>query len=82
MIQKEKIYDWLYEEYSKLYDKNKLPPDKRYNDYLLNNVYEKTSDADICIPFYELREYYFSRKNHLRKRYVKIKGVGCYNGLT
>lgn len=33
MSQKEKISDWLYEEYAKLYDKNKLPPDKRYNDY-------------------------------------------------
>lgn len=81
MSQKEKISDWLYEEYAKLYDKNKLPPDKRYNDYVLNNVYEKIFDADIWIPFYELRKYFVSRKNHFRKRYEKTKGVSCDNDL-
>jgi len=81
MSQKERICGWLYEEYAKLYDKNKLPPDKRYNDYILNNVYEKISYADIWIPFYELRKYYVSRKNHFRKRYEKTKGVGCDSDL-
>lgn len=69
--QKEKITEWLYLEYRTLYIKNNLPPDSRYNKIILDNVQEKISGAEIWLPFYELRKYFYSRKNKFQKRYEK-----------
>lgn len=39
--QKEKINEWLYQEYSALYRANGKPPDSRYNDAILNAAYRQ-----------------------------------------
>jgi hypothetical protein len=71
--QKQKISNWLYEEYSKIYESNNLPPDSRYNEYILNVVYDKIEEAEIWLPFGELERYFNSRKSHYKKRYEKLK---------
>ena len=69
--QKEKINTWLYEEYAALYTKNKLPPDRRYNDEILFKVQDKIEKAGIWLPFRELEGYFYSRKNKFKKRFEK-----------
>ena len=71
--QKEKIAHWLYEEYRLIYDRVGKPPDSRHNDAILDKVYAKIQDADIWIPFGEVRQYFYSRKNAFRKRYAKAQ---------
>lgn len=71
--QKEKINEWLYLEYSGLYQANRLPPDSRHNDAILNAVYAKIEEAQIWIPFGEVQKYFYSRKNKFRKRFEKAK---------
>jgi len=69
--QRVKIDTWLYEEYAKIYTRINLPPDSRWNDKILDTVYEKINDEKIWIPFGEVKRYFFSRKNAFRKRYQK-----------
>ncbi len=45
--QKEKINEWLYDEYSRIYDETGTQPDKRYNDEILDAVYEKINAAVV-----------------------------------
>ena len=45
--QKEKINEWLYDEYSRIYDETGTQPDKRYNNEILDAVYEKINAAGI-----------------------------------
>lgn len=71
--QKEKINEWLYQEYSALYRANGKPPDSRYNDAILNAAYGKIEGAQIWIPFGEVRKYFYSRKNKFRKRFEKAQ---------
>ena len=69
--QKEKINEWLYDEYSRIYDETGAPPDKRYNDEILDAVYEKINVAGIWLPFGELKKYYISKKSRYKNRYDK-----------
>lgn len=71
--QKEKISEWLYQEYAKVYDATGLPPDSRRNDAILNAAYEKIEQAGIWIPFGEIRKYFYSRKTQYKKRYEKAR---------
>ena len=69
--QKEKINQWLYDEYKRIYDQVGKSPDSRRNDEILDAVYTKIQKAEIWIPYGEVRLYFFNRKNALRKRYDK-----------
>ena len=69
--QKEKISEWLYREYAKVYQSIGMPPDSRRNDDILNAVYEKIEQAEICIPFGEVRKYFYSHKTKYKNRYEK-----------
>lgn len=69
--QKEKINEWLYQEYSALYRKIGKVPDSRHNDKILFAVQDKIEEAGIWIPFGEVEKYFFSRKNAFRKRLEK-----------
>jgi len=69
--QKEKIHEWLYEEYRTIYQKIEKPPDSRHNDTILWNVYGKIEKAEIWIPFGEVQKYFYSKKNKFRNRYEK-----------
>ena len=69
--QKEKINEWLYQEYRTIYSQIGKVPDARHNDKILFAVQEKIESAEIWIPFGEVKKYFFSRKNAFRKRYEK-----------
>lgn len=69
--QQERINEWLYNEYRRIYADINLPPDSRYNDEILCAVNEKIEKARIWLPFNELRKYFISKKVHFRKRYER-----------
>ena len=69
--QKEKINEGLYDEYSRIYDETGTPPDKWYNNEILDAVYEKTNASGIWLLFGELKKYYISTKSRYKNRYEK-----------
>ena len=69
--QKEKINGWLFNEYSKIYDKIGLPPDSRWNSQILEAAYSKIEEAEIWIPYCEVEKYFYSRKTKFKNRYEK-----------
>ena len=69
--QKEKINEWLYQEYCALYRKIGKVPDSRHNDKILFAVQNKIEEAGIWIPLGEVEKYFFSRKNSFRKRFER-----------
>ena len=69
--QKEKINEWLYKEYAQFYLNTQKRPDSRYNDDILQTVYDKINDAEIWLPFAELKKYFFAHKSNYGKRYEK-----------
>ena len=69
--QKERINEWLYQEYRSIYVRNDVQPDSRYDEDVLCTVQEKISEAKIWLPFEELCQYYYSRKNRFRNRYER-----------
>lgn len=71
--QKEKISDWLFDEYSKCYDRIGIHPDSRRNNEIVSAAYEKIEEFGIWIPYYEVEKYYCSKKNKYRKRYENAK---------
>jgi hypothetical protein len=79
--QKEKISEWLYQEYAKVYQSIGLPPDTRRNDTILSAVYEKIEQAEIWIPLGEVRKYFYRHKTKYKNRYekslLKENGIPC-----
>ena len=69
--QKEKVTEWLYNEYSHIYDKTGVSPDKRYNDEILYAVYEKINAAEIWFPFGELGKILYKRKADTKTDTIK-----------
>lgn len=75
--QKKKINEQLYQEYRRLYVQNGIAPDGRYHDNILSAVYEQINNAEIWLPFAELKKCFLSHKNKYRKRYEKeVNKVG------
>ena len=68
---KEKINEWLYQEYRAVYQKVGKVPDARHNDSIVLTAYRKIEEAGIWIPMGEVEKYFFSRKNAFRKCYEK-----------
>ncbi len=73
--QKEKISEWMYEEYSRAYDKAGHPPQKEQHDDIISAVYARIEAAEIWIPYPEVRTHYFSRLSKIRKRCLRQHGV-------
>ena len=72
LSQKEKISDWLFEEYYALFKSNGYKYSKDFYDEILSNVYEKIELAKIWLPYGELVKYYYSEKRHYEKRANKL----------
>ena len=70
--QKEKISDWLFEEYYSLFKSNRYKYSKDFDDEILSNVYAKIELAEIWLPYGELVKYYYSEKRHYEKRANKL----------
>lgn len=73
--QKEKINEWLYAEYAQVYRNTQKRPDSRYNDDILQTVYDKINEAEIWLPFSELEKYFLSHKSKYGKRYEKQQNI-------
>lgn len=69
--QKEQISAWLYEEYRRLWVEKGYEPHKRNNWKIVAAVMEQIEAAGIWLPEYEVRDYFYRRKNHYRKRIEK-----------
>ena len=61
--QQEKIVNWLFDEYAKVYAEKMSEKDK--NAIVLKKVYEKIEENEIWIPFLEVRKKYISKKNKI-----------------
>lgn len=75
MKQKEKISNWIYEEYKKYIDENGRKPENKGDDIIIVAVMSKIEAAEIWIPDYEIEEHYYKRKNRLQKRYENEQAV-------
>lgn len=69
--QKENISAWLYEEYRRLWIETGHEPHQRNNSKIVAAVMERIETADIWIPEFEVRDYFYRRKSHYRNRIEK-----------
>lgn len=69
--QKEQISGWLYEEYRSLWLKQGHEPHAHNNWKIVAAVMERIESAQIWIPEYEVRNYFYRRKSHFRNRIEK-----------
>lgn len=69
--QKEKIIEWLYQEYRTLWLEQNRQPSSMKNGEILVTVMEKISEAGIWIPEREVLKYFHGKKNLYRKRMEK-----------
>lgn len=63
--QKEKISGWMYEAYKRQVEQ------KLSNEDALQYVLDKIDEADIWIPWYEVRDRYFAKKKQFEKRLAR-----------
>ena len=73
--QKEKILEWLFEEYYSLFKSNGYKYSKDFDDEILSNVYTKIELAEIWLPYGELSRYYYSKKKRFENRVIKSVDV-------
>jgi len=69
--QRETISEWLYSEAYQYYQRNSRMPDKSQREIILDAVYDKIQNADIWIPYHEVKKYYLSRLIHFEKRIIR-----------
>lgn len=69
--QKENISAWLYEEYRRLWIETGHEPHQRNNWKIVAVVMERIEAADIWIPEFEVRDYFYRCKSHYRNRIEK-----------
>ncbi len=72
LSQKEKISEWLFEEYYSLFKSNGYKYSKDFDDEILSNVYAKIERAEIWLPYGELSRYYYSKKKHFENRAIDL----------
>ena len=66
--QKEKIYQWMYEAYRDKYREFGKYPDRKDIDDILEPVMERIDEAEIWIPYGEVRKHFKGCMTQLRKR--------------
>ncbi len=66
--QKEKISNWLLEEYLIIVEKKNRPLKKAEKELIVDTVYEKIQLAEIWIPYCEVKNYFSSRLNKLKTK--------------
>ena len=74
MKQRERIQEWLYAETLCFYRDNNHMPNKLDRDIILKRVCIKIENADIWIPFGEVKKYYLSHLIHFEKRVLREIG--------
>ena len=69
--QREKIYNWMYEETLHYYmNKNKMPYVKQCR-ILVDAIYDRIIEAEIWIPYKEIRYQYIKKKTKLINKLTK-----------
>ena len=71
--QVEKISAWLKSEFFKIADEKQRKPTKSEIDKITEKVYEKIEEAQIWIPYYEVRRYMSSRQTRFWNQWLKQK---------
>ncbi|WP_317854380.1 hypothetical protein [Chakrabartyella piscis] len=71
--QKEKITNWLLTEYLSIVEQKQRLLKKSEKEMIVDNVYEKIQEAEIWIPYYEVRNYFSSKLNKWNNKYVPKK---------
>jgi PAS domain-containing protein len=71
--QKDKIINWIYEEYKNYVSENGSVPGEQGDAQIMSAVLDKIEQAGIWIPSYEIEDYYVSRKARLKQRYENEK---------
>lgn len=66
--QKEKIYQWMYEAYRDKYRELGKYPDLKDIDDILEPVMERIDEAEIWVPYEEVRKHFKGCMTQLRKR--------------
>lgn len=56
--QKNRIAEWMYQETKAYYEKNYVFPNEAHLDDVVKKVYERIEQAEICIPYEEVRHHY------------------------
>ena len=64
--QKERIHQWMYDSYKKIYQKTGRYPEDKEADEVLFPVMEKIESADIWIPYREVARHYHKILNNLK----------------
>ena len=68
MKQKDKITEWVYEEYKKYVTEHDKVPDLLADEQIVEAVLDKINEAQIWIPDGEIYDYYRRKKPQLQKR--------------
>ena len=68
---KEKISAWLKSEFFKIADEKQRKPTKSEIDRITEKVYEKIEEAQIWIPYYEVRRYMSSKQTRFWNQWLK-----------
>ncbi len=71
--QTEKISKWLKSEFFRIADEKQRKPTKSEIDRITEKVYEKIEEAQIWIPYYEVRRYMSSRQTRFWNQWLKQK---------
>ena len=69
--QKDRIAQWLYEEYRRVFADDGGKIGREAEEWLICAVMHKIAEQNIWIPESEIWDYYRRKKNHLRKRLDK-----------
>lgn len=69
--QKNKISEWMYEEYKRFCLENGRTPGKQHKDMIVQSIINRIKEADIWIPDEGIYRYYEGRKNRFQKRFER-----------
>ncbi|OLA17745.1 MAG: hypothetical protein BHW24_00295 [Lachnospira eligens] len=78
MKQKDKITEWVYEEYKKYVTEHDKVPDLLADEQIVEAVLDKINEAQIWIPDGEIYDYYRRKKPQLQKRLLSLNPMSAF----
>lgn len=74
--QKNRIAEWMYQETKEYYEKQYVFPDEEHLDDVVKKVYDRIEQAEIWIPYEEVRHHYKKKRSDLNSRVRRELNVG------
>ena len=74
--QKNRIAEWMYQETKEYYEKQYVFPDEEHLDDVVKKVYDRIEQAEIWIPYEEVRHHYKKKRSDLDSRVRRELNVG------